>query len=74
MTKPKPLESLGQLQVVQAKTVNNQTCIEIKSRMLFNAALFQRLGKMMNGSVVLTFDPSQLDAFPDATSEPPDED
>lgn len=74
MTKQKPLQSIGQLQVVQAKTINKMTCIEIKSRMPFNAALFQRLGKMMQGSVQLTFDPSQLDAFPDATSEPPDED
>jgi hypothetical protein len=73
MTKPKPLESVGTLLNVQSKIVNNQTVIEVKTRMPFKASTFQKLGKMMEGSVEMTFDPSQLDAFPDATSDPPSE-
>ena len=65
MTKAKPHESLGQLMNVAAKTVNKQTVIEIKCRMPFKAALFQKLGKMMDGSTIITFDPSQMDAFGD---------
>ena len=71
MTKPKPLETAGKLMNVQCKVVNGQTVIEAKTRMPFKPATFQRLGKMMEGSVEMTFDPSQLDAFPDATN--PDE-
>lgn len=69
MSKSKPLESVGRLLNVQSKVVNSQTVIEVKTRMPFKAATFQKLGKMMEGSVEMTFDPSQLDAFPDVSSE-----
>jgi predicted kinase len=65
-----PLESLGQILKVEAKNVNKQTVIELHTRMPFRAATFQKLGNMMNGSVTLTFDPSQLDAFPEARNDP----
>lgn len=74
MSKSKPLESVGRLLNVQSKVVNSQTVIEVKTRMPFKSATFQKLGKMMEGSVEMTFDPSQLDAFPDVQTDSDPED